>query len=477
MVLSRGRLESQATACAQMTEAVLWDTFVGSFPADRNLSNRLRRNRQYGSRDRRLISTSVFAAFRWWGWLRAVAPPEFMARVKAAREGARPPGDGGDGGGGQDAPREDPRPPPLPRSYWSPLLLAAAVLDQDELPEAGQVWAGEARVSVDAARRLQRLADPSARLHGLAELLQARPMAGLRTEDLVPAWVPGEFEGERVPKRLAEWLQSRPPVWLRAQMCAPKELAAALRKDGLEGEQHARAACAFNVGQPRVNLRTLQSYRRGMFEIQDLASQSIGVVCAAKPGQRWWDACAGAGGKALLLASQMQGKGTVVATDKREYKLGDLRRRARRARFPNIRCKPWTGKPLPKKSRATFDGVLVDAPCSCSGTWRRNPDGRWTLSESELPELAALQSRLLHGAASGVRPGGVLVYATCSMFRCENQGVVEAFLAEHADFRLEPFPHPLQDGDCPGMLQMWPWDGDCDAMFVARFRRASDECE
>ena len=124
---------------------------------------------------------------------------------------------------------------------------------------------------------------------------------------------------------------------------------------------------AIKLYNPRVNLYELKSFRAGNFEVQDLASQSLGFACQAKPGERWWDVCAGAGGKTMLLADHMQSKGLVVATDIREWKLQDLKKRAKRARFSNV-----TTKAL-KKGRAssknhTFDGVLVDAPCSCTGT-------------------------------------------------------------------------------------------------------------
>jgi 16S rRNA (cytosine967-C5)-methyltransferase len=135
----------------------------------------------------------------------------------------------------------------------------------------------------------------------------------------------------------------------------------------------------------------------------------------------------------------------------------------------NIHCRAWDGRRLGRR-QATFDGVLVDAPCTCSGTWRRNPDARWSTRPEEVTEMAELQARLLANAASGVKPGGVLVYATCSLFEAENGAVVREFLARREDYRLEPFGHPLTGRDTPGWTCIWPWEGDCDAMFVARLR-------
>jgi 16S rRNA (cytosine967-C5)-methyltransferase len=269
---------------------------------------------------------------------------------------------------------------------------------------------------------------------------------------------------------LVDWLQLRPPVWLRAQV-DPAQALRELAEAELDPKPHPARADAIAIEPPRLNLRNLPCFRDGHLEIQDLASQTIAGVCAPKPGERWWDTCAGAGGKTLHLATLMASKGSIVASDIRTYKLDDLKKRARRAGFSNIRCREWKGKDLPAK-KGGFDGVLVDAPCTCSGTWRRNPDARWTLERQEIAEFADKQLSLLNGAAGAVRSGGTLVYATCSMFGAENEGVVRAFLASRPDFELESFPHPLGAGVCPGQLRIWPWDGDCDAMFVARFRRS-----
>lgn len=165
----------------------------------------------------------------------------------------------------------------------------------------------------------------------------------------------------------------------------------------------------------------------------------------------------------------------MVASDIREYKLEDLRLRARRAGFPNIMTRAWDGKAPRRRQQGKFDGVLVDAPCSCSGVWRRNPDGRWKMRPGEIAEMAALQREILDAASGGVRPGGVLVYATCSIFEAENQGVVLDFLAGHPDFVLDSFPHPLTGENLSGMMAVLPGMGDCDSMFAARLRRRVSE--
>jgi 16S rRNA (cytosine967-C5)-methyltransferase len=206
-------------------------------------------------------------------------------------------------------------------------------------------------------------------------------------------------------------------------------------------------------------------------EIQDLASQAVGLVCDPDPGERWWDACAGAGGKALHLASLMGGKGLVVATDVQARRLKETVRRARRSPFRNITTKEWDGRHVAGKARS-FDGVLVDAPCSAIGTWRRNPDARWSLESQAIARLGELQVELLHAASAGVKPGGTLVYSVCTLTPAETTGVVQNFLAAHPGFQLDPFPHPLGDGTTDGTLLIWPQDQDTDAMFIARMVRS-----
>ena len=440
--LTPQKLEAQARACAGAVSLLLWQSLVAKRPADRSLAAYMRAHRECGSRDRRLFSETFFAVLRWWGWLRDFAPP---------------------------LPSSEPDPQRVRVDDYARLLLGAWLLEDESLPEVAIVWrrqAGLTRENLPA--REAKPPTVAQRWRGL-QLLGIAPERHFGTRELIPSWCAKEVNNPRSLGDLVDWLQRRPPVWLRAQV-PPEQALRELRTAGLAPSPHPRRRDAIAITPPRLNLRDLPAFRDGHLEIQDLASQTIAGVCAPQPGERWWDACAGAGGKTLHLAALMQNKGSIVASDIRTYKLDDLRKRARRAGFSNIRCREWKGKDLPAK-KGGFDGVLVDAPCTCSGTWRRNPDARWTLERPEIAEFAAKQLALLGSAAGAVRKGGVLVYATCSLFDAENECVVRAFLTEQPDFALEPFPHPLADEQCAGQLRIWPWDGDCDAMFVARFRR------
>jgi 16S rRNA (cytosine967-C5)-methyltransferase len=241
-----------------------------------------------------------------------------------------------------------------------------------------------------------------------------------------------------------------------------------LTVSGASVEPHQILKDAFAV-RTKVNLFSLETYRSGKFEIQDLASQCVSIVAAPKPGERWLEPCAGAGGKSLHLAQLMNRKGCVVAGDIREAKLEDLRRRARRAGFPNIQTRAHNGGVW--KGRHLFDGVLVDAPCSCSGVWRRNPGAQWKLKPTDIDELSATQEQILGNYADALRENGVLVYATCSLFDAENSAVVRRFLDTHDEYKLDPFPHPLTGNIVPGMVRIDSVDGNCDALFIARMRK------
>ncbi|CBL45770.1 Hypothetical protein HDN1F_21870 [gamma proteobacterium HdN1] len=244
---------------------------------------------------------------------------------------------------------------------------------------------------------------------------------------------------------------ARPPLYIRPLPDKTEEVFTDLRDNGLTATPLEKALCITGS----KGLYELESYQQGWFEIQDLASQAIGEHVAAKPGELGWDACAGGGGKSMQLASAMQGKGAVYASDIREYKLDEIRRRAQRAQLHNIRTFVWQGEPLDRlptavAKRGGFDWVLVDAPCSSSGTWRRNPDARWRIDESQLAEITALQAKLLASAALSVRPGGRVVYSTCSFFVEENEQIVAAFLEQHPEFTLSSqhlHGNPKQNAD------------------------------
>lgn len=244
----------------------------------------------------------------------------------------------------------------------------------------------------------------------------------------------------------------RPPIWLRLlQPAAAPTVRAELAAADFTAEQ---IGAAIKIRGER-GVYELPGYRAGRFEIQDRASQAIGEAVDVQPGQLVWDCCAGAGGKTVQLAALMRGQGAVYATDLHASKLTDLQRRAKRAGLDNIQASTWSGESVPRfgaeiAGRGGFDRVLVDAPCSGSGTWRRNVDGRLRFDPSTPNIWAPVQARLLALAATAVRPGGRLVYATCSWLTEENEAVCQTFTNSHPQWtctRAELHGNPTLDSD------------------------------
>jgi 16S rRNA (cytosine967-C5)-methyltransferase len=220
------------------------------------------------------------------------------------------------------------------------------------------------------------------------------------------------------------------------------------------------------------------AFQAGDVEIQDEGSQLVSHLVGALPGMRVADWCAGAGGKTLAIAMTMENRGHIVACDVSEKRLDGAVKRLRRAGVHNVeRHLTLEGDKWVKRRAGSFDRVLVDAPCTGTGTWRRNPDGRLRLSETDLAELVPKQARILDAAQRLVRPGGRLVYATCSLLRQENEQQIDGFLARHADFAVVPvsaawaLPAPLPCAD--PYLVLTPLRHGTDGFFAAILERAA----
>jgi 16S rRNA (cytosine967-C5)-methyltransferase len=293
-----------------------------------------------------------------------------------------------------------------------------------------------------------------------------RSPGSFKDEDLVSRAVP-EWAQETMDVS-AEWvraIQTEPSLWLRARPGQGAALA-----EELEAERplaHLPDTLRYLGWE---DLFRTPAFHEGLFEIQDLSSQAVGWLCAPEPGQTWWDACAGEGGKTLHLSDLMQNKGLIWATDRAAWRLQQLKRRAGRARVFNYRTAPWDGsEKLPTKTR--FDGVLVDAPCSGVGTWQKNPQARWTTTRQDVEELAEIQFQLVTRAARLLKPGGRLVYSVCTLARPETEEVVRRVQA--ATQELEPclVPNPVAGGEPAAVHWFRPEDYGATGMFVALWRR------
>ncbi|EID75093.1 RsmB/NOP family class I SAM-dependent RNA methyltransferase [Imtechella halotolerans] len=182
----------------------------------------------------------------------------------------------------------------------------------------------------------------------------------------------------------------------------------------------------------RSNVFTTDAFKNGLFEVQDASSQKVAHFLEVSPGMRIVDACAGAGGKTLHLASLMENKGQIIAMDIYENKLNELKRRAKRNGAHNIETRWIENNKTIKKLHQKADRVLIDAPCSGLGVLRRNPDAKWKLKPEFIQEIQETQQQILQEYSKMVKPGGKLVYATCSILPSENQQQVDLFLATDA---------------------------------------------
>lgn len=324
-------------------------------------------------------------------------------------------------------------------------------------------WLLEER-GVDARMRLARR---------LAERFQANPksipLAELRAK-AVPAWTAEQVE---VSDDWLRSLQREPKLWLRVK----RGQSAALTHK-LPGTHVSPSLPEALVYEGETDLFKTPEFHAGEFEIQDLSSQAVGLLCDPKPGETWWDACAGEGGKLLHLSDLMQNKGLIWASDRAAWRLQKLKRRTARAKAFNYRAVLWDGSAkLPTKTK--FDGVLVDAPCSGVGTWQRNPQARWTATVADVRELAEVQKRLLAHVGPSVKPGGKLFYSVCTLTRAETSEVVDHFNQTQAEFQPVHFlPGVLgkEESRIPwnaAFLTLWPQDFGGNGMFVAAWNRKS----
>jgi len=275
-------------------------------------------------------------------------------------------------------------------------------------------------------------------------------------ECVAPEWLRGEME---ISPSWARAIQAEPKLWLRAQRGQGRTLCEKLGAARLAREMP--DAIHYNGEEDLFKRR---EFHDGEFEIQDIASQAVGWICSPQPGETWWDACAGEGGKTLHLSALMQNKGLIWASDRAQWRLKSLKRRAARAKVFNFRIVAWNGEAKPP-TKTKFDGVLVDAPCSGVGTWQRNPHARWTTDSQDVKELAEIQKRLLAHAALSVKPGGKLIYAVCTLTRSETTDVVANFNSCFPNFM------PLEQENFAASKFIWPDDLGGNGMFVAGWRR------
>ena len=218
------------------------------------------------------------------------------------------------------------------------------------------------------------------------------------------------------------------------------------------------------------DLTSLQAFRNGEFLVQDPAARLVSLIAEIQPGQKVLDVCAAPGGKSFSAAFAMKDEGHIQACDLHENKLIRIRESGERLGIHCIETAAADGRKQRPEWIGVFDTVLVDAPCSGLGIIRKKPDTRYKKAD-DLFALPVIQTEILENAATYVRPGGTLVYSTCTILPEENDQVVTAFLAEHPEFFLDAFELPQPVGKTDGQLTLWPHRHGTDGFYICRMKR------
>jgi 16S rRNA (cytosine967-C5)-methyltransferase len=378
--------------------------------ADRALDFTLRRKSNLYSNERRAVAERVY------GLLRRQRTVDFL--LEKARSGFER----------------------LDTSHQDVLRLAVSRVLHGEAPE--DVARTSALPQQDAAT-LQSLPRAAAALEALPPAKRFPIAASL--PDFLAERFQSVFGADA--ERAAEAMNERAPLTARLNgfKGTREALLARLAEEGVQASPTPLSPLGV-VLDTHLNAFSLESFRDGWFELQDEGSQLLGLLVDAPP-TKVVDACAGAGGKTLQLAVQMKNRGDLYALDIEERRIDELRKRARRAGVHNVRAQVIPPGPEADEALASLKGkadrVMVDAPCSGTGTYRRKPDARYRITPEQLEEHVARQKTLLARFAALVKPGGRLIYGTCSVLREENEAVVEDFLAKHPDFSVRPVAEEL----------------------------------
>lgn len=405
-------------------EALLTELLSSSGPADAAVSRYFRAHRNLGQQDRAFVAETVYAVLRR------------RRSLEAAAQSA--------------APRN--------------LAIAALVRVRGLSGRALEGVLREGEEAVVARVRAARTdAFPPAVRADLPDWLWQRLAA---------------LHGEAEAMRVAQGLLNPAPLDLRVNLArlGRDEALEQLRASGIAGVPTPLSPAGIRLAEkPAINRHPL--FTSGAIEVQDEGSQLLAYLLAPRRGEMVADYCAGAGGKTLALAMLMRGTGRIYAMDVSARRLAELAPRAARAGVTSVHPLVLSGEgdARAKRLAGKIDRVLVDAPCSGFGTLRRNPDLKWRHGPQAVAELAAKQSRILEAAARLLKPGGRLVYATCSILPEENEAIVDAFSMAHAEFSplscRELFAAQRIELDCSERLRLWPHRHGCDGFFAAAFER------
>lgn len=349
--------------------------------ADKVIEKVLKQDSRWGARDRRFIAETTYDIVRWYRWYRELAQAK-----------------------GQD--------------FWK-LLGVWCVLSDVDLPQWEEFEGISERDVRDRA---------------------GRSVYSRKIRESIPDWLDelGEKElGREGWEKELHALNEPAPVVLRTNTL--KVQRDGLRKALLEQDIKAGVVPGYSdalILEHRQNIFGSPSFKSGLFEVQDAASQAIAPFLRVEPGMRVIDACAGAGGKSLHLAALMKNKGRIIAMDTEQWKLDELQKRARRAGVSNLETRVINSGKVIKRLAQSADRLLLDVPCSGLGVLKRNPDAKWKLSEDFVSKVRELQQHILRDYCDMLKPGGLMVYSTCSILPSENEQQIGEFLSARAEFEL-----------------------------------------
>lgn len=351
-------------------------------------------------------------------------------------------------------------------------FVALALLDFNTLPDDDETLSRGLGLHSGRVRSLR-----SSHAAFIEHLPTLPPNERRSLEQSIPLWLVDLLDeelGDELDAALTA-LNTEARTTLRANtlVCTRETLAQALAEQRIETEPGELAPEALHT-RGRIPAGQIPQFRNGWFELQDEGSQLLGHVVDPRPTWRVFDACAGAGGKALHLAALMRGRGEIVAHDISERRLMEMRPRLRRSGAQNIRVMQHDVYLERRDSMLDlFDAVVIDAPCSGVGTLRRNPGLRLTLTPDTVRRVAEQQRMILAEYAQLVRPGGRLFYMTCSLLEIENEAQVDHFLASHPDWSRAPIPFDASLLNERGDLRLWPHRHNTDGFYCAALVRGS----
>lgn len=390
----------------QAVVAALQTIFREDQYADKVIQRVLKSNPKWGSRDRAFIAENVYEIVRWYRLLTSLLGKS-----------------------------------PKSEADWWQLFGVHHLISGGNLPD----WKEFAGLDPEHFKQKQN------------DLLKDR-----KIRESIPDWLDkrGEQElGDDWTPTIAA-LNRMANVVLRVNLLKTnsEELGVMLQKEGIETKPLAGEGLLVTK---RKNLFATSAFKKGFFEVQDFSSQQVAPFLQVAPGMQVIDACAGGGGKSLHLATLMENKGRLLALDTADWKLNELKKRARRNGIHIVETRPITNSKVIKRLTGKADRLLLDVPCSGLGVIRRNPDAKWKLSNDFIERVRREQADILDRYPRMLKSGGVLVYATCSILPTENRQQVDRFLANHPDFELEEDRTIL------------PQDEGFDGFYMARMRKKS----